>query len=442
MASAAAGAGEAPAATNASGTRYVGEWALGHRIGSGSFAVVWKAVHGGSGEVAAVKEIWTEKLNAKLRESLESEMSILTRTEHPNIVRLLEIIKEKEAGRIYLVLEFCAGGDLSGLLRRVRTLPEAVLRSLMQQLAAGLRELRSLNLIHRDLKPQNLLLSGPGPDAVLKIADFGFARDLQPQGLAETLCGSPLYMAPEILQFRKYDAKADLWSIGAILFEMAAGQPPFNGRNHVELLRNIERQEARLPVAAAARTSPACKQLLTMLLRRNPVERIGFEEFFSHPFLSDAPPSPPGPPTPAPSTAISPRDRPPRAAQQPPPGRPPASLSPSPTIRAVSSPIVPEVRVAAVPVEATTPAAAVVARTAPGTGGGMAALMEAASGGSGSRFTPSSLPRLPAALWDAFSGGRAASNAQDQRRQQFGPLGEGLKLVERAASGGGLTGAV
>lgn len=80
------------------------------------------------------------------------------------------------------MLEFCAGGDLSGLIRRVKTLPEATVRGLMQQLAAGLKELRALNLIHRDLKPQNLLLSGAGPDAVLKIADFGFARDLQPQG--------------------------------------------------------------------------------------------------------------------------------------------------------------------------------------------------------------------------------------------------------------------
>lgn len=77
-----------------------------------------------------------------------------------------------------------------------------------------------LLLLQRDLKPQNLLLDGPGQAACLKIADFGFARNLQPQGLAETLCGSPLYMAPEILHFHKYDAKADLWSVGAILFEL------------------------------------------------------------------------------------------------------------------------------------------------------------------------------------------------------------------------------
>lgn len=79
-------------------------------------------------------------------------------------------------------------------------------------------------LSQRDLKPQNLLLSTSKSGALLKIADFGFARNLQPQGLAETLCGSPLYMAPEILQFQRYDAKADLWSVGTILFELVVGE--------------------------------------------------------------------------------------------------------------------------------------------------------------------------------------------------------------------------
>lgn len=101
------------------GARFVGHWALGARIGSGSFAVVWKAVHRSSGAVAAVKEIWTEKLNAKLRESLASEMSILTRTEHPNIVRLLEIIKVRTAIQPGHLVFLCeeegrGGGEVGG----------------------------------------------------------------------------------------------------------------------------------------------------------------------------------------------------------------------------------------------------------------------------------------------------------------------------------------
>ena len=140
--------------------------------------------------------------------------------------------------------------------------------------------------VQRDLKPQNLLLSDNSSQAVLKIADFGFARHLQQQELADTLCGSPLYMAPEILQSHKYDAKADLWSVGTILYELVVGRPPFNGSNHVVLLHNIERHEAKIPDQIAKHLSSACIDLIYSLLKRNPVQRISFEEFFSHPFLA------------------------------------------------------------------------------------------------------------------------------------------------------------
>ncbi|DBB04526.1 TPA: hypothetical protein ACH3X1_012614 [Trebouxia sp. C0004] len=140
--------------------------------------------------------------------------------------------------------------------------------------------------LQRDLKPQNLLLSDNTPQAVLKIADFGFARHLQQQELANTLCGSPLYMAPEILKSQQYDAKADLWSVGTILYELVVGRPPYNGSNHIVLLQNIERTEARIPATIAKHLSPACIELVYSLLERNPVQRISFEEFFNHPFLA------------------------------------------------------------------------------------------------------------------------------------------------------------
>jgi serine/threonine-protein kinase ULK/ATG1 len=177
-------------------------------------------------------------------------------------------------GRLYLVLEFCAGGDLAAWLARRGPACEATALHFLRHLAAGLAELRRLHIVHRDLKPHNLLLC-PAPrgggDAggeraalpTLKIADFGFARALGPgAGLADTLCGSPLYMAPEVLACRRYDAKADLWSVGAILWEMLVGAPPYGGANHVQLLRNIEAAPPALPPALRARLSPACVQLL------------------------------------------------------------------------------------------------------------------------------------------------------------------------------------
>lgn len=162
----------------------------------------------------------------------------------------------------------------------------------MNQLSSGLSAMRQLNLVHRDLKPQNLLLTSRDCNkAVLKIGDFGFARYIHPQGgMAETLCGSPLYMAPEILMMNKYDAKADLWSVGAIMFEMLAGRPPFLGSNHLELLRNIEKASsqgsgAQLPAKVSYKCSPKCKSLLRGLLQRRPVSRISYEELFTHPFF-------------------------------------------------------------------------------------------------------------------------------------------------------------
>ncbi|KAL3694157.1 hypothetical protein R1sor_007808 [Riccia sorocarpa] len=264
--------------------RMIGDYVVTQQIGSGSFAVVWKARHKLRGNEVAIKEIATEKLNPKLQESLLSEIAILKKTNHPNIIRLHEIVEAPN--RIFLVLEYCTGGDLAAYIQRHGRVSETVARHFMQQLGAGLQALRSNHLIHRDLKPQNLLLSTDDRGAVLKIADFGFARSLQPQGMAETICGSPLYMAPEILQRQKYDAKADLWSVGAILYQLVCGRPPFHGNSHVQLLLNIVRtNEIKFPDGVLAELHSDCVDMIRKLLRRNPVERLGFEEFFNHKFM-------------------------------------------------------------------------------------------------------------------------------------------------------------
>lgn len=179
----------------------------------------------------------------------------------------------------------------------------------MKQLASALEFLRDRNFIHRDIKPQNLLLdpsplyyAKAKPETIpyaahdqsliplagveslptLKIADFGFARSLPSTSLAETLCGSPLYMAPEILRYEKYDAKADLWSVGTVLHEMMVGRPPFRASNHVELLRRIERGEDKIKFPEDVCLSDAMKKIIRGLLKRNPVERMSFADFFDN----------------------------------------------------------------------------------------------------------------------------------------------------------------
>lgn len=269
--------------------RSVGDYVVGKQLGSGSFSVVWHARHKIHGTEVAIKEILTGKLNKKLEESLMSEIDILRNINHPNIIRLHDMIKEP--GKIHLVLEYCRGGDLSMFIqRRQGRIPKSTAVHFMQQLAAGLKVLRDNQIIHRDLKPQNLLLSTNEDNSTLKIADFGFARSLPTRGLAETLCGSPLYMAPEIMQLHKYDAKADLWSVGAILFQLVTGRTPFTGNNQIQLLQNIMKStELQFPPDVKD-MSPECIDLCRKLLRQNPVERLTFEEFFTHPFFTQTKP--------------------------------------------------------------------------------------------------------------------------------------------------------
>ncbi|XP_026444404.1 serine/threonine-protein kinase ATG1c-like isoform X2 [Papaver somniferum] len=267
-----------------SSSRVIGDYIVGKQIGSGSFSFVWHGRHRVHGQEVAIKEIIMDRLSKKLQESLVSEIVILKNINHPNIIRLHDIIEVQ--GRIHLILEYCKGGDLSMHIQRKGKVTEATAKHFMQQLAAGLQILRQNNVIHRDLKPQNLLLTTNGDQAVLKIADFGFARSLQPRGLAETLCGSPLYMAPEIMQFQKYDAKADLWSVGVILYQLVIGKTPFTGNNQIQLLQNIMKsKELQFPTDIKELSSD-CTDLCRKLLRRDPVERLTFEEFFGHLFLS------------------------------------------------------------------------------------------------------------------------------------------------------------
>lgn len=273
------------------------------------------------------------KLNKKLKENLYSEIHILKDLHHPHIVALIDC--QETSAHIHLIMELCELGDMSYFIKKrdtlsrhdttadiVRKYPnpaagglnEVVVRHFLKQLASALEFLRQRNFIHRDVKPQNLLLdpsplfyAKAKPEAVpyaahdksltpmvgveslptLKLADFGFARSLPSTSLAETLCGSPLYMAPEILRYEKYDAKADLWSVGTVLYEMMVGKPPFRASNHVELLRKIERGEDRIKFPEEVYLSDSMKKLIRALLKRNPVERMSFSDFFNHTVVND-----------------------------------------------------------------------------------------------------------------------------------------------------------
>ncbi|XP_068166794.1 serine/threonine-protein kinase ULK3 [Antennarius striatus] len=255
------------------------DFILTERLGSGTYATVYKAYRKGDNrEVVAVKVVGKKSLNKASTENLLTEIEILKTMRHPHIVHLKDFQWDSE--NIYLILEFCSGGDLSRCIRSRRVLPERVVRRFLQQIACALQFLHERNISHLDLKPQNILLNG----SVLKLADFGFAQYMSPWDEQSVLRGSPLYMAPEMVCRRQYDARVDLWSVGVILYEALFGRAPFASRSYAELEEKI-RSNQPIELPPGTRVSKDCRDLLLRLLERNPDARITFAEFFAHPFV-------------------------------------------------------------------------------------------------------------------------------------------------------------
>ncbi|XP_042364798.1 serine/threonine-protein kinase ULK1 isoform X2 [Plectropomus leopardus] len=257
-------------------------------IGHGAFAVVFKGRHREKHDWEVAVKCINKKNLAKSQTLLGKEIKILKELKHENIVALLDF--QETASSVYLVMEYCNGGDLADYLHSKGTLSEDTIRVFLQQIAGAMRVLQGKGIIHRDLKPQNILLSYPpgrkshSNNTCIKIADFGFARYLQNNMMAATLCGSPMYMAPEVIMSQNYDAKADLWSIGTIVFQCLTGKAPFQASSPQDLRLFYEKNKTLSP-NIPRETSSHLRHLLLGLLQRNHKDRMDFDEFFCHPFL-------------------------------------------------------------------------------------------------------------------------------------------------------------
>ncbi|KAM8827405.1 serine/threonine-protein kinase ULK1 [Spinachia spinachia] len=257
-------------------------------IGHGAFAVVFRGRHREKHDWEVAVKCINKKNLAKSQTLLGKEIKILKELKHENIVALLDF--QETASSVYLVMEYCNGGDLADYLHTKGTLSEDTIRVFLQQIAGAMRVLQGKGIIHRDLKPQNILLSYPpgrkshSNNTCIKIADFGFARYLQSNMMAATLCGSPMYMAPEVIMSQSYDAKADLWSIGTIVFQCLIGKAPFQASSPQDLRLFYEKNKTLSP-NIPRETSSHLRHLLLGLLQRNHKDRMDFDEFFCHPFL-------------------------------------------------------------------------------------------------------------------------------------------------------------
>ncbi|CAA2964122.1 CBL-interacting serine threonine- kinase 11 [Olea europaea subsp. europaea] len=255
------------------------KYELGKLLGCGAFAKVYHARDLRDGQSVAIKVINKKRLSINLMGNIKREISIMNRLNHLHIVKLYEVLATKT--KIYFVMEFVKGGELFAKVAKGR-FSEDLSRIYFQQLISALSYCHSRGVYHRDLKLENLLLDENGD---LKVTDFGLCAvtgQIHPDGLLHTLCGTPAYVAPEILAKKGYNgAKIDVWSSGVILFVITAGYLPFNDPNLMNMYRKIYKGEFRCPKWM----SSDLIRFLSRVLDTNPMTRITINEIKSDPWF-------------------------------------------------------------------------------------------------------------------------------------------------------------
>ena len=261
---------------------------LGRQLGQGTFAKVYHARNLKTGMNAAIKVIDKEKiLKVGMVEQIKREISSMSIIKHPNVVELYEVMASKT--KIYFVMEYAKGGELFSKVAKGK-LKEDAARRYFQQLISAVDYCHSRGVCHRDLKPENLLLDENGN---LKVSDFGLsalAESKHQDGLLHTTCGTPAYVAPEVINRKGYDgSKADIWSCGVILYVLLAGYLPFHDSNLMEMYRKIGKGDFKFPNWFG----PEVRRLLSKILDPNPNTRISIAKIMDNSwFRRGLPPKP------------------------------------------------------------------------------------------------------------------------------------------------------
>lgn len=261
----------------------IGNYLFFHpHIGRGSFSKVYRGQNiNCKNDDVAIKKINKIKVE-KILDRIEKEIEIIKSLNHPNIIQYKNIFTDDN--NIYIVSEYCNGGTLKELIETC--LSEKEKKTCMIQIKNAMKYLIDRNIYHRDIKPQNIFINYENEDIlyrdniILKIGDFGFAKQIENDEMNNTLCGTPMYMAPEIMEEKKYYITSDLWSIGIIFYQIIYGKYPFgNPKNIMELLKTINQQERSFSDKSK---SDSLSNLIFCLLVKNPIKRLTWNEFFNH----------------------------------------------------------------------------------------------------------------------------------------------------------------
>ncbi|XP_040869464.1 serine/threonine-protein kinase TIO [Glycine max] len=248
-------------------------------VGEGSFGKVYKGRRKHTGQTVAMKFIMKHGKTEKDIHNLRQEIEILRKLKHGNIIQMLDSFESPQ--EFCVVTEF-AQGELFEILEDDKCLPEEQVQAIAKQLVKALHYLHSNRIIHRDMKPQNILI---GAGSVVKLCDFGFARAMSTNTVVlRSIKGTPLYMAPELVREQPYNHTVDLWSLGVILYELFVGQPPFYTNSVYALIRHIVKDPVKYP----DRMSPNFKSFLKGLLNKAPESRLTWPALLEHPFVKES----------------------------------------------------------------------------------------------------------------------------------------------------------
>ncbi|CAN0891054.1 Serine/threonine-protein kinase TIO [Linum grandiflorum] len=247
-------------------------------VGEGSFGKVYKGRRKCTGQTVAMKFIMKQGKSEKDVHNLRQEIEILRKLKHENVIEMLDSFESPQ--EFCVVTEF-AQGELFEILEDDKNLPEEQVQDIAKQLVRALYYLHSNRIIHRDMKPQNILICS---NSIVKLCDFGFARAMsQNTVVLRSIKGTPLYMAPELVREQPYNHTADLWSLGVILYELFVGQPPFYTNSVYALIRHIVKDPVKYP----DNMSPDFKSFLKGLLNKSPQNRLSWPHLLEHPFVKE-----------------------------------------------------------------------------------------------------------------------------------------------------------
>nr|XP_015801563.2 serine/threonine-protein kinase DCLK2 isoform X1 [Nothobranchius furzeri] len=264
------------------------KYKVGKVIGDGNFAVVKECVERATGQEYALKIIDKARCCGK-EHLIENEVTVLRRVRHPSIIQLIEV--DETPTQLFLVMELVKGGDLFDAITSSTKYSEHDASAMVFNLAGAIKYLHRMNIVHRDIKPENLLVCEyPDGTKSLKLGDFGLATVVE--GPLYTVCGTPTYVAPEIIAETGYGLKVDIWAAGVIAYILLCGFPPFRSENNVqeELFDQILKGKLEFPSPDWDTISLPAKMLISQMLQVNVDARFTAEEVLSHPWVTDEAP--------------------------------------------------------------------------------------------------------------------------------------------------------